>query len=158
MTTNNVSNNLQAAQDAQDALRQNKTAATSQKKEAVKEAGLKIAKEEQKKETASNSTNPAAKVDISPDAKQAAGAEGKTTEKAKQVNPYANANTAQDIRKVTNQLMSKAKAPAAAGDAAKTTEKAAATEGKTAEKAKPVNAYDQLMNKTKSRQGLRAVV
>lgn len=122
MTTNNVGSNLQAAQDAQDAIRQNKTSAASQKKDAVKAAlnQDKTSQASQKKETASNSAKPAAKVDISADAKKAAGAEGKTTEKAgategkkeekaKQVNPYANAHTAQDIRKVTSQQMSKAK-------------------------------------------------
>lgn len=178
MTTNNVGSNLQAAQDAQDAIRQNKTAAASQKKDAVKAAltGNKTSQASQKKEAVSNSANPAAKVDISADAKkQAAGAEGKTTEKAKPVNSY-------------DQLMSKVKARRETkGNEAKTTEKAAATEGKTTEKAdaaegkkeekaKQVNPYanahsaqdirkvtSQLMSKAKASGGsrqssLRAVV
>lgn len=169
MTTNNVGSNLQAAQDAQDAIRQNKTAAASQKKDAVKAAlsGNKTSQASQKKEAASNSANPAAKVDISADAKKqaAAATEGKTTEKAKPVNSY-------------DKLMSKIEARRAPkGNEAKTTEKAAATEGKTTEKAavaegkkeEQVNPYadahtaqdirkvtDQLMSEAKS--GMRAKV
>lgn len=187
MTTNNVGSNLQAAQDAQDAIRQNKTATASKKKDAVKAAlnEDKTSQASQKKETASNSAKPAAKVDISADAKKAAGAEGKTTEKA----AATEGKTTEKAKPVNSydQLMSKIKAREAKGNEAKTTEKAAATEGKTTEKAeaaegkkeekaKQVNPYanahsaqdirkvtSQLMSKAKAATGdkqrsLRAVV
>lgn len=54
-------------------------------------------------------TNPAAKVEISDNAKQAANPGGKAAQAEKTVNPYEKAHTAQEIRNVTDQQMSKAK-------------------------------------------------
>lgn len=67
--------------------------------------------------------NPAAKVNISDNAKQVANPQGETTEAAKTVNPYTKAHTEQDIRKVTDQLLNKVKTPEGSKNNAPTPEK-----------------------------------
>lgn len=104
----------QKPQNSED-MRKNMDNAKS-KWQATKQAEVSNLKQSAQNNTVMKSkvVNPAAKVDISDNAKQAAKPEGKTTEAAKTVNPYSKAHTAQEIKNVTEQQMSKAKA--ATGD------------------------------------------